>query len=63
MSKTSNVSSKGPLSEEEHVSFSDEEPFLEKVEFFEISQGSYQPLNIVPYLSLYVRSTLFLYQI
>ena len=36
----------------EHVPFSDEGPLLETVQFFEISRGSYQPLNFSPYLSL-----------
>ena len=31
----------------EHVSFSDEGLLLETFEFFEISQGSYQPLNFL----------------
>ena len=39
-----------PISE--HVSFSDEGPLLETLEFFEISHGSHQPLNFLPYLSL-----------
>ena len=30
---------------EQHVSFSDEGPLLETLEFFEISQGSNQALN------------------
>ena len=36
----------------EHVSFSDEELLLETLIFFEISYGSYQPFNFLPYLSL-----------
>ena len=36
----------------ENVSFSDEGPLLETLEFFEISHGSYQPSNFLPYLSL-----------
>ena len=39
-----------PISE--HVSFSDEGPLLETLEFFETSLGSYQPLSFFPYLSL-----------
>ena len=35
-----------PISE--HVSFSDEGPWLKMVEFFEISHGTYQPLNFLP---------------
>ena len=36
----------------EHVSFSYEGPLLETLEFFEISHGSCQPLNFLPYLTL-----------
>ena len=32
----------------EHVFFSDERLLLEMLEFFEISRGSYQPLNFLP---------------
>ena len=32
----------------EHVSFSDEEPLLETLEFYETSHGSYQPFNFLP---------------
>ena len=39
-----------PISE--NVSFSDEGPLLETFEFVEISHGSYQPLNILPYISM-----------
>ena len=35
------------------VSFSDEGPLLETLEFFEISHGSYQLLNFLPYLLIY----------
>ena len=45
----SKVSSKGLSSEKEtcceHVSFSDEKPFLETLDFFEISHSSNQTLN------------------
>ena len=34
-----------PISE--HVSFSDEGPLLETLEFFEISHASYQPFNYI----------------
>ena len=34
-----------PISE--HVSFSDEGPLLETLEFFEINHGSYQPFNFL----------------
>ena len=34
--------------EQEHVSLSDEGPLLETLEFFEISHGSYEPLNLLP---------------
>ena len=46
----------------ENVSFSDDGPLLETLEFFEISHGSYQPLNFLLYLKL-PTSILFLYQI
>ena len=36
----------------EHVPFSDEEPLLERIEFFVISHVSYQPLNCLSYLTL-----------
>ena len=36
----------------EHGSFPVEGPLLERLEFFEISYCSYQPLNFLPYLSL-----------
>ena len=36
----------------EYVSFSDEGPLLKTLEFYEISHGSYQPFNFLPYLSL-----------
>ena len=35
-----------------HVSFSDGGPLIETLEFFEISHGSDQPFNFLPYLSL-----------
>ena len=41
-----------PLVGERNVSFSDEGPLLETLEFFEINHGSYQPLNFLPYLTL-----------
>ena len=41
-----------PISE--HVSFSDEGPLLETLEFFEISHGSYQSFNFLPYLFISV---------
>ena len=33
----------------QHVSFSDQDPLLETLEFFEISQGSDQPLDLLLY--------------
>ena len=39
-----------PISE--HVSFSDEGVLLETLEFLEISYGSCQPLNFLPYAAL-----------
>ena len=39
-----------PISE--HVSFSDERPLLETLEFFEISHDSNQPLNFLTSLTL-----------
>ena len=39
-----------PISE--HVSHSDEGPLFETLGFFEISHGSYQLFNFLPYLSL-----------
>ena len=47
-----------PISE--HVSFSDEGPLLETLEFFEISHGSYQPLNFLPYLTLSTQYSIFI---
>ena len=38
-----------------HVSFSDEGPLLEMLQFFEISHGSYQNFNFSPYISLSIQ--------
>ena len=48
MSKSSNVSSKGPSSDNETL------------EFFEISVGSSQPLNVLPYLTLSTQYPIFI---
>ena len=47
-----------PISE--HVSFSDEGPWLETLEFFESNHGSNQPLNFLPYLTLSTQYSIFM---
>ena len=44
----------------ERVPFSDEGPLLERLEFFEISLGSYQPSNFLPYLNLSMQFSTFI---
>ena len=44
----------------EHVSFSDEGPLLETLEFFEISHCSYQPLNFLSHLTLSTQYSTFI---
>ena len=38
------------FSSEKEICFSDEGPSLKTLEFLEINHGSYQPLNLLPYL-------------
>ena len=42
----------------EHVSLSDEGPLLERLEFFAVNHGSYQPLKFSCYLTVYAVSFL-----
>ena len=47
-----------PISE--HVSFSAEGLLIETLKFFEISHGSYKPLNFLPYLILSTQYSIFI---
>ena len=49
-----------PFVIERNVSFSDEGPLLETLEFFVIGHSSYQPLNLLPYLTLSTQYPIFI---